>query len=77
MRFDVDRMGWVRVSWVRAVRGLARLVAPLRVHVRMRPQLLTVLPVRTLLVLEVTKPLIVPLYLITKSCVLDRGALFI
>lgn len=77
MRFDVDRMGWMRVRRVSAVCRLARLVASLRMHVRMRAQLLPMLSVRALLILEVTKPLIVPLYLIAKGCVFNRSALFI
>lgn len=53
MRLDVDGVRRVRVRRVRGVRRLAALVAALRVEMRVRTKLVTVLAVRALLVLEV------------------------
>lgn len=64
MRLDVDGVRRVRMGGVRGVRRLAALVAPLRVEVRVRAQLVTVLAVRALLILEVPKPLVIPLDLL-------------
>lgn len=62
----VDRVRRVRVGVrdVRCVRRRARLMASLRVRVRVRAQVVTVLAVYALFILEVPQPLVVPLDLV-------------
>lgn len=76
MWFDVNGVRRVRVCRVSGVRSLAWLVAAL-MNMRVRAQLLAVLAVRALLVLEVTQPLIVSVYLIPQCCVLYSRSLLI
>lgn len=77
MGFDVYRVRGVRVRGMRGVRHLARLVAALRMRVRVRPQLLAVLSVRPLLVLEVPQALVVPLDLVSQRRILDGSAFLV
>lgn len=77
MRLDVDGVRRVRVRRVRGVRRLAALVAALRVEMRVRTKLVTMLAVRALLVLEVPQPLVVPLDLLAERRVFYRRPLLV